>query len=102
MALSISEYNQRVQAWINEQWAPTTPCPMCRTASGWELAPPANMGLRDDLQGTPMGQILPLVPLVCVKCGYVVFLAATKLGIIGPDGTLGLPTPDAPTSGGTR
>lgn len=98
MAMSVGDYKDHVQAWINEHWPDTDPCPMCRTTSGWELGAPANILLRDDLQNFPMAQVLPAVTLVCAKCGYLVFLSAIKIGLIGPDGRLTRP----PASDATR
>jgi hypothetical protein len=85
MAIPVSDYNRAVQAWINEYWPPNNPCPMCHTASGWELASPADLMLRLDVIGVEPGRSVPVVPLNCARCGYVVLLSAIKMGVIPPD-----------------
>jgi hypothetical protein len=94
MAISINDYNQRVQAWLNERWPPNNPCPMCHTASGWELGVPGDIILRLDLEGSVPGRALPVVPLICARCGYVVLLGAIKVGLFASDNAPDLPAPD--------
>src|SRR5258708_9832978 len=77
---AIEQYNDRVQTWIAERWPADAACPMCQTASGWELVDMANWRIREDLPGAPLGRMLPVVPLTCRRCAYVVLLGAVRMG----------------------
>lgn len=78
---AIDDYSKHVQAWIAERWPPDTECPMCRTVSGWELVEMANLKIREGLPGD-IGRVLPVVPLTCKRCAYVVFLGAVRIGLL--------------------
>lgn len=85
MALSIAEYNRLVLAWLAAHWGPNPPCPMCKTQTGWELLPLAEWPIRAaDLDGQVRGQAIPVVPLLCKNCAYLVALNAVRLGILQP------------------
>jgi len=81
-SIAIEQYNSRVQAWIADRWPADSACPMCQTASGWELVEMANLRIREDLPGAPLGRELPVVPLTCKRCSYVVLLGAVRMGLL--------------------
>lgn len=83
MAMSIGEYNQRVQEWVNQHWGPSQPCPMCKRVTPWQLSPPVETPLRRGvIDRTPTHQALATIPLTCGFCGFVVQLNALIVGII--------------------
>ena len=85
MAVSIAEYNRRVNIWMNEHWREGRPCPLCGKSAGWELAPPVELPIRSaDLEGQAAGTVIPMVPLMCRDCAYVVFLSAVAIGALVP------------------
>lgn len=85
MTIPVSEYNQRVIAWVNQHWPPRNPCPMCHTASGWDLALPSEIPMRiSDVEGAISGRAIAVVPLTCNNCAYVVCLNAVVMGILDP------------------
>lgn len=100
MAVTLNQYTERVQAWINEKWPPQNPCPMCHTVSGWELAAPLEILIRPDIEGTQRGRVIPVVPLVCNNCSYMVFLGALKIGVLPGTPQLDMPVPDSAGDGG--
>jgi hypothetical protein len=62
--MPVSDFNQRIQQWINERWPADNPCPLCHTASGWQASPPAQMPIRPDVvEGTPVSQAMVFVTL---------------------------------------
>jgi len=46
MAISIAEYNGRVNAWMRKRWHKKRECPLCRQSQGWELAPLVELPIR--------------------------------------------------------
>lgn len=84
MAITPGAYNEIVIGWINQKWPPNNPCPMCHTTSGWELSAPGEIPIRQDVEGTPLGKAVAVVPLTCNNCGNIVLLNAIKIGAIAP------------------
>lgn len=96
MALEISEFNERVQQWISERWPAGGMCPMCKTMSGWQLAPPAEVAIRPDVvENTAARQAMVLITLTCNKCAYVVSLNAVTMGIVLAEDTFNAPRASA-------
>lgn len=85
MPISITEYNRQVAEWIRERWPATTPCPLCRVTAGWELLPIGEIPLRTDIEGSLPGKAVPVVPLVCKHCAYIVCLNAIAVGAVAGD-----------------
>jgi hypothetical protein len=96
--ISVTEYNRLVTEWIREHWPTVTPCPLCGRMAGWELIPVGEIPLRLDVEGSTRGKALPVVPLLCRHCGYVVSLNAINIGVLPPDPAANEPNASATQS----
>lgn len=83
MPISIADYNRRVNEWMRARWRKSRECPLCGKSAGWELAPVVDLPIRTaDLAGQPSGAVVPVVPLTCKNCAYVVFSSAVAMGVL--------------------
>jgi hypothetical protein len=85
MAVSIADYNRRVNEWMRARWRKSRECPLCGKSAGWELAPLAELPIRStDFEGQQPDAVVPVVPLICKNCAYVVFSSAVAMGVLNP------------------
>jgi hypothetical protein len=87
------EQRERLGDWFREQWRHGE-CPVCHKNSwaapdkAWELRPYRG---GQTVIGGP-GGILPMFPITCTTCGYIVWINAIVSGVLGKR------TPKGPTA----
>jgi hypothetical protein len=93
MAMSIAEYNARVNEWMSKRWHKKRECPLCRQSEGWVLAPLVELPIRSvDFEGQSPGTVVAVVPLMCRNCAFVVFSSAVAMGVLAPGTRPGEPS----------
>ena len=77
--------NQKINDHLTKYWTDSQ-CPICHSTK-WELSE-VPVEVREWEGGSLLigteASVLPLVALMCDKCGYIRFFSALKIGVVQP------------------
>jgi predicted nucleic-acid-binding Zn-ribbon protein len=69
------EQAHRLEQWLNSRGISFN-CPMCGSTQ-WETGE-----IVSGVNVSGHGDVLPMVQVICSNCGYVMFFAATPIGLV--------------------
>jgi predicted nucleic-acid-binding Zn-ribbon protein len=75
---------QKIIEWINSKWQGEKTCPICKN-NKWNISETL-VEVREFHGGSivigGVSQVIPLIPITCVVCGYTIFFNAVLAGLV--------------------
>lgn len=75
-------YIKRINEWLDKHWLYPRNCPICAETDDWLV-----LGAVQELDWFTIGSgKIPVTPIMCKACGYMIFFNAIKVGIVKDSG----------------